>query len=131
MLCSRQDDLLLTRIMSDGVAAAYQGKIILTQRRAPKCLSIFRRAIQIRSMRKECSRPEAEVPNLYHQEWSNSWNHFVKSTESFPELFQKAINETLKTYGLLEQAVRSRRDEDCEAVVHVLGKRSYHSGFAV
>lgn len=72
--------------------------------------------------------------NLEHEPWYNPWDKSVRSTESFPELFekcQKLCCQHMKTLDncLLKSA--TLKYKDFQTLLTELGSYSYHSGLPV
>lgn len=71
--------------------------------------------------------------NLRHADWSNPWDSSLRSSESFPELYDKSMQIYLDRLEKLYAVVRTEqtsgsREELVRDFLSVYGNRSFHSG---
>lgn len=71
--------------------------------------------------------------NLRHKTWKNPWNPSISSRESFPELYQKAMDQYLTRIGMLWTTLDCGSDPDKQrrlfrAFLKEYKNLSFHSG---
>lgn len=70
--------------------------------------------------------PKIEIMNRKHELWSNPVDNTLTSFESFDDLYQKAIKETLKIFDLTEKVLNETIN--LENYLQILGNKSYTTG---
>lgn len=70
--------------------------------------------------------------NQKHRRWANPWDTSLRSTASFPELFEQASQQYVKCLADLHQLFScchsSREHALTEDILTFMGNKSYHSG---